>query len=596
MDGTTGTGARRSRRDWIVDATIFALAVLFGLFTAIQRAGSPVQPEWLFELDQVVGALGCAALWLRRRMPLLLSVVLVAASAFSELVAGAMLAALFTVAVHRSRRVSVAVFAFSLVAALVYTVVRPEPAIPQIVMITIGLATQSAAYGWGVAIHHQRQLVARARSEARLRTEQAQMEAREAVAREMHDVLGHRLSLLSVHAGALEYRPDAPAEDVARAARVIRESAHQALQDLREGDRGAAGPGGRAPPADRRRHPRTGGRVPACRDGRGTAQRRRGSAAGHHRTHGVPGGAGGPDQRPQARARRTRDRRRRRIRRVGAHGRGRERRAGSGATGRDAGAGAHRPRRARRPGRGQAGTRPDGCGRLAGAGLATVAGVIPDDPVDVLIVDDDPLVRAGLTMMLGGTPDIRVVAEAGDGTEVLPLVDRHAPAVVLMDIRMPGMDGLAATEALRARGRAPEVIVLTTFDADRHVLRALRAGAAGFLLKDTPPEEIVAAVRLVARGRPVLSPDVTRRLIARVAESDHDRRRDRARARLALLNDRERDVAVAVGQGRSNAEIGALLHLAVPTVKTHVSNILTKLDLNNRVQIALLAHDAGLLD
>jgi DNA-binding NarL/FixJ family response regulator len=225
-----------------------------------------------------------------------------------------------------------------------------------------------------------------------------------------------------------------------------------------------------------------------------------------------------------------------------------------------------------------------------------VAGVTSEDPVAVLIVDDDPLVRAGLTMMLGGTPDIRVVAEAGDGTEVLPLVDRHSPDVVLMDIRMPGMDGLAATEALRARGRAPEVIVLTTFDADRHVLRALRAGAAGFLLKDTPPEEIVAAVRLVAQGRPVLSPEVTRRLIARVADSDHDRRRERAMARLALLNDRERDVAVAVGEGRSNAEIGAVLHLALPTVKTHVSNILTKLDLNNRVQIALLAHDAGLVD
>jgi DNA-binding NarL/FixJ family response regulator len=225
-----------------------------------------------------------------------------------------------------------------------------------------------------------------------------------------------------------------------------------------------------------------------------------------------------------------------------------------------------------------------------------VARVIPDDPVDVLIVDDDPLVRAGLTMMLGGTPDIRVVAEAGDGAEVLPLVARHAPDVVLMDIRMPGMDGLAATEALRAGARAPQVIVLTTFDADRHVLRALRAGAAGFLLKDTPPEEIVAAVRLVAQGRPVLSPEVTRRLIARVADSDHDRRRERAMARLALLNDRERDVAVAVGQGRSNAEIGAVLHLALPTVKTHVSNILTKLDLNNRVQIALLAHDAGSVD
>ncbi|WP_142107528.1 response regulator [Pseudonocardia cypriaca] len=222
--------------------------------------------------------------------------------------------------------------------------------------------------------------------------------------------------------------------------------------------------------------------------------------------------------------------------------------------------------------------------------------MIPDDPVDVLIVDDDPLVRAGLTMMLGGTPDIRVVAEAGDGAEVLPLVARYAPDVVLMDIRMPGMDGLAATEALRAGERAPQVIVLTTFDADRHVLRALRAGAAGFLLKDTPPEEIVAAVRMVAQGRPVLSPEVTRRLIARVADSDHDRRRERAMARLALLNDRERDVAVAVGQGRSNAEIGAVLHLALPTVKTHVSNILTKLDLNNRVQIALLAHDAGLVD
>jgi DNA-binding NarL/FixJ family response regulator len=226
----------------------------------------------------------------------------------------------------------------------------------------------------------------------------------------------------------------------------------------------------------------------------------------------------------------------------------------------------------------------------------TVATVTAPDPVGVLIVDDDPLVRAGLAMMLGGAPDVRVVAEAGDGSEVLALVDRHRPDVVLMDIRMPGTDGLAATEALRARGPAPEVIMLTTFDADRHVLRALRAGAAGFLLKDTPPEEIVAAVRLVAQGRPVLSPEVTRRLIARVADDDHDRRRDHARSRLALLNDRERDVAVAVGQGRSNAEISAVLHLAVPTVKTHVSNILAKLDLNNRVQIALLAHEAGLLD
>jgi DNA-binding NarL/FixJ family response regulator len=217
-------------------------------------------------------------------------------------------------------------------------------------------------------------------------------------------------------------------------------------------------------------------------------------------------------------------------------------------------------------------------------------------PIGVLIVDDDPLVRAGLALMLGGAPDLRVVGEAGDAADVPQLVDRHSPDVVLMDIRMPGMDGLAGTELLRARPGAPEVVILTTFDADRHVLRALRAGAAGFLLKDTPPEEIVDAVRRVAQGRPVLSPSVTRRLIDRVAESDHDRRRARARERLAQLTDRERTVAVAVGRGRSNAEIGAELHFSVPTVKTHVSRILTKLDLNNRVQIALLAHDAGLLD
>lgn len=220
----------------------------------------------------------------------------------------------------------------------------------------------------------------------------------------------------------------------------------------------------------------------------------------------------------------------------------------------------------------------------------------PDAHVDVLIVDDDPLVRAGLVMMLGGAPDVRVVGEAGNGAEVLPLVERHAPHVVLMDIRMPVLDGLAATEILRARPRAPEVIVLTTFDADRHVLRALRAGAVGFLLKDTPPDEIVAAVRMVAGGRPVLSPEVTRRLIARVADSDQDRRRAQARTRLAQLNGREREVAMEVGQGRSNAEISGVLHLGVPTVKTHVSNILAKLGLNNRVQIALLVHDAGLPD
>ncbi|MFF5109474.1 response regulator [Streptosporangium sp. NPDC000509] len=214
--------------------------------------------------------------------------------------------------------------------------------------------------------------------------------------------------------------------------------------------------------------------------------------------------------------------------------------------------------------------------------------------IRVLLVDDDAIVRAGLRLMLGGAPDIEIVAEAADGSEVPALVAAHGPDLVLMDIRMPGVDGLAATERLRAGPGAPEVLVLTTFHTDAHVLRALRAGAAGFLLKDTPPQDIVTAIRTVSAGDPVLSPAVTRRLIEQVADgSGQGDRAATARARLALLAERERQVALAVGRGRSNAEIARELHLALPTVKTHVSRILTRLDLNNRVQIALLVHDAG---
>ncbi|MDQ0906604.1 DNA-binding NarL/FixJ family response regulator [Streptomyces canus] len=216
--------------------------------------------------------------------------------------------------------------------------------------------------------------------------------------------------------------------------------------------------------------------------------------------------------------------------------------------------------------------------------------------IRVLLVDDDPLVRAGLSLMMGGAEDIEIVGEAADGTEVEAAVDRTRPDVVLMDIRMPSVDGLTATERLRGRPDAPQVVVLTTFHADEQVLRALRAGAAGFVLKDTPPAEILAAVRRVAAGEPVLSPTVTRRLMEHAVGSAADTRRARARERVAALNDREREVAVAVGQGLSNAEIAAALYMSVATVKTHVSRVLAKLDLNNRVQIALLAYDAGLLE
>jgi DNA-binding NarL/FixJ family response regulator len=217
--------------------------------------------------------------------------------------------------------------------------------------------------------------------------------------------------------------------------------------------------------------------------------------------------------------------------------------------------------------------------------------VVAVDDVRVLLVDDDALVRAGLTMMLANFDGIEVAGAVGDGTEVAAAVNTNRPDVVLMDIRMPGLDGLTATETLRARRDPPEVIVLTTFDTDDHVLRAMRAGASGFLLKHTPPDEIARAVRRVAAGEPMLSPEVLRRMIGYVA-AGHDAGRDRARAMLARLSAGEREVAMLIAQGRTNQEIGTAVRMSTATVKAYVSRILTKLELTNRVQIALLVHDA----
>ncbi|MFI0368713.1 response regulator [Actinomadura sp. 1N219] len=217
-------------------------------------------------------------------------------------------------------------------------------------------------------------------------------------------------------------------------------------------------------------------------------------------------------------------------------------------------------------------------------------------PVRVLIVDDDALVRAGLSMMLSNDAGLDVVGDVADGAEVVAAVNRHRPDVVLMDIRMPRLDGLAATELLRSRRDPPEIIILTTFDTDDHIMRAMRAGASGFLLKHTPPPEIVRAIRQVAAGEPMMSPAVLRKMMSYVADSGADPRQARARELLGRLSDGERAVAALVGRGRTNSEIGAELSLSVATVKAYVSRLLTKLDLNNRVQIALLVHDAAFDD
>ncbi len=221
-----------------------------------------------------------------------------------------------------------------------------------------------------------------------------------------------------------------------------------------------------------------------------------------------------------------------------------------------------------------------------------------DRPIRVVLVDDDPLVRAGLILMLGGAAQLQIVGEAGDGAEGLEVIARTHPDVVLMDIRMPRMDGLTAVQRLSEKRDPPKVIVLTTFDADEHVVRALALGATGFLLKDTSPAMIVEAIEKVAAGQPILSPSVTAQLIRTVTAASSGgagpERAQAAAARLSILSRRERDVAVAVGHGKSNAEIAGELFMSLATVKAHVSHIFVKMQLANRVQIAICVHEAGL--
>jgi DNA-binding NarL/FixJ family response regulator len=215
--------------------------------------------------------------------------------------------------------------------------------------------------------------------------------------------------------------------------------------------------------------------------------------------------------------------------------------------------------------------------------------------VRVVIIDDDALVRAALAMILRDDATIELAGEADDGQTGLDLIARVTPDVVLMDIRMPRLDGLEALAQLMGRPAPPKVIVLTTFDADDYVLRALRGGASGFLLKHTPPTAIVEAVHKVAAGEHMLSPTVTAQLIARLGADEPEAQHVLdARSLAGTLTSREREVAIAVGQGKVNAQIAEELYLSMATVKAHVSRIMVKLQATNRVQIANRIHDAGL--
>ena len=217
--------------------------------------------------------------------------------------------------------------------------------------------------------------------------------------------------------------------------------------------------------------------------------------------------------------------------------------------------------------------------------------------IKVLLVDDQPLLRTGFALVLGAEPDLEVVGEAADGAVALAQARALRPDVVLMDIRMPTMDGIEATRRLTAAGPRPHVLVLTTFDHDEYVVEALRAGASGFLLKDVPADELVNAVRVVHRGEAIVAPSVTRRLLDRFAE--HLPATAAAPAEvsaLSQLTEREREVLLLVARGLSNAEIAARLVLGETTVKTHVSNLLAKLGLRDRVQAVVLAYETGLVE
>lgn len=217
------------------------------------------------------------------------------------------------------------------------------------------------------------------------------------------------------------------------------------------------------------------------------------------------------------------------------------------------------------------------------------------EPIRVFLVDDQQMVRGGFRMLVESQPDLTVVGEAGDGAEAVERLSVTRADVVLMDVRMPRLDGVEATRALTGRGPVPRVIVLTTFDLDEYAFAAIKAGAAAFLLKDAAPEDLLAAIRTVHAGDSVVAPSTTRRLLEHFAASLPDVEERAGDDRLALLTDREREVLVEVGRGRSNTEIAADLVVAEATVKTHVSRLLAKTGARDRVQLVVLAYETGLV-
>ena len=582
----------------IWDALLAVGAVVLGVLAFALRAQRPDEPPAVLGFALVVVA-GSSLAW-RRRAPLTVATIVCAAVATAALFGyWPEFVALLWIAVYsaaayteRDRLVRVLLPVAVLTSIAISVGERWDRGLNWVEILTDLIVTFGIPFLLGRMTFNRRRRIVREREVA---TREAVAAERAAIARELHDVVAHHMSVMVVQAGAARAVGETDPAATAEALRQIEASGRTGLAEMRrllEVLKAEADGNGRAPQPGLARLSElldamraSGLPVEAVdrRDAAGAVARRRPVGLPHR-----PGGA-----HELAPARRRGERARRRALRAGrarARDRRRRVRTARGPRGlrraradRDA-----RTRPAvRRRARGRAAPRR----RVPRPGAPALGAGVSDAPIRVLIADDQALMRTGFRMILDAQDDIEVVGEAIDGADAIRRFEALSPDVVVMDVRMPTMDGIEATRRLSALERPARVLILTTFDLDDYVYEALRAGASGFLLKDRPPEELVAAVRVIAAGEALLAPSVTRRLIEEFAR----RAPTASRAELDDLTEREREVLVLMARGLSNAEIARTLFVAETTVKTHVGRVLHKLGLRDRAQAVVLAYESGLV-